>query len=361
MAETVDDVDVSKATLSFKTLEAWKAPRLYSFFQITPDLSAIRSLPAKGGASLSVPFQRLGEACKGDLRGGDRKVISSADQEVLLSLDGSWIALRATGKGANPEIENFDIEVSSKSQPGACLLRVNWKSLRSTQRNLLIPSIVFSSAEHRFSGYAVRVKEDFLVASVRYRIEASTRLRSLSLDPDNVFVPVLGARGNFWINRLGYLGADFQIMQSVSSFPKDLSNAEWAFALSSRIYAGLWGATLTFRPHLGIRQQLLLSEEDVSLPDNSRSISMLQGGLAVDIEFADRWLLRGRGEMGFKEFEKASQSLEDWAYWSAEAAVGYRLRPELRLLLETGLHQYTRAADQIRKLDLISCGIEMDF
>jgi hypothetical protein len=170
-----------------------------------------------------------------------------------------------------------------------------------------------------------------------------------------------GASASLWSNRLGYLGVDFGIRQSMSSFPGVLVNAEWNFALISHFHWHALDWAWILKPHIGLRQQLLVNKAEFTIPQGSRSISMFQVGASLDMEFARRWLLRSRTELGFKEFEKIASISNDWAYVLLEGALGYRLTSTLRFLGEAGFQRYFRKSESIQKLDVMRLGVEMDF
>jgi hypothetical protein len=356
-------VAVQAATVNFKTFEAWHSPRFYFFFKISENLSSMTSLGNSKSTTVEIPFRKISAACPLSLNPQNLRVTTSSLQEVLLSSDRRWLALRVKDDSSDlPSLlDKLVLELSVPGNPEPCALKLDTISLREDSRQSLMPSIVFSGIEHRFSDQEFRISEDFLVAAIRYRVEASTGLRRVSAENVAVSAAMLGARASFWSNRLGFLGADLQVLQSIKTFPRDLSNAEWAFALSSRIHWARRGLSVSLKPFLGMRQLLLLSEVDVPLPQGSRSVSLLQAGASFDVEFAERWLLRGRGEYGFKEFDRLDTATVDWKSQSFEAALGYRLKAELRLLLEAGVHDISRAAEAIRKLDLVRLGVEMDF
>jgi hypothetical protein len=354
---------VQAATVEFKTREVWQSPRFYYFFNISEDFSSMTLLAGKKSATSVIPFQRIDTSCTSGLKPEDLHVRTTSLQEILLSTDRRWIALRVKEPASDLSslFENIVLEFHVQGSLVPCILKVNSTSFRGVSPLDFMPSIVFTGAEHRYSDQEFRISEDFLVASIRYRFETSTGLRRVTSENVAVTAVVLSARGSFWSNRLSYLGADLQVLQSIQSFPKDLSNAEWALSLNSRLHWAHRGLEFSLKPHLGMRQQLLLSEVDISLPQGSRSVSLLQVGATIDIEFSERWLIRGRGEYGFKEFDQVQGALVDWKSRSIETALGYRLRSELRLLLEAGVHDISRASEVIRKLDLVRLGVEMDF
>jgi hypothetical protein len=346
-------------TVQFKTFEAWSSPRLYYFFRIADDLESVSSLPDSKNVSIKIPFQKMNDFCQDRLEHRSLRIITRPEQEVLLSSDRRWIALRvAENKSSSlPDLQDIHLEFYSS----ACVLRLSWNTLSASARERLIPRIVFSEAEHHFSGQNFRVREDFLVSSVRYRVEAASTLRRITVPDASVWMPMLDARASLWSNRLGYLGVDFGIRQSMSSFPRVLVNSEWNFALISHFHWHALGWAWILKPHIGLRQQLLLNEAELPIPQGSRSISMFQVGASLDMEFARRWLLRSRAELGFKEFEKIASSSNDWAYVLLEGALGYRLTSELRFLGEAGFQRYSRKSESIQKLNVMRLGIEMDF
>lgn len=358
------DSNVGLEHVEFKTLEPWKAPRLYYFFKISSDLSKLVSLSNSKGQVISLPLKALDSEtkCPNWSNIKQLKAVSSAQQEVLISNNMSWLAIRVIEleNGKYSGLQDFSIELKNGS--GSCTYTAQLNSIKGRQEQSLIPNIVFSSSEHRFSNYKVQIKEDFLVAMIRYRIEASTRFRKIGIADQSAISAVLAARGSFWVNGYGNLGSDFQILQSIYTFNNEMSLSEWAFSINSSLFLNLGRASLILKPHLGFRQQLLLgSEENEAFTLSSRSISMFHVGGSLDLELGSRYLVRGRGELGIKEFEKVAPTDPEWRYILMSGALGYRLRPELRLLIENTIHIYKLNTQKINKLDFISFGIEMDF
>jgi hypothetical protein len=335
--------------VNFYSLEPWAGPRLYYFLKFSEELTTLGPLSlVKTSAQASCPTQ---------LSQATLSVLSSGSQEALISTKQEWLALR---KDALAPFESIELQLNDRSSQTACTVRIEASQI-SKHLSETLPVIVFSESKHLFSGHQFSVKENFLVASLRYRVEASTRLSQFSVDGDSTLAPVIGALGSVWTNRAGQLGADLHIQHSMQSFPKNVYFSEWAVLLTSRLNGNLKNSGFEFRPSLGIKQRLLLSENGFELPEEARSISLLVAGATFDVEFWDRWMARAGVQYGLKELQKLQASQKDWKFWSANISLGYRLRPELRLTFESGLKNYSRSSLSLRELDFLGCGVELDF
>lgn len=345
----------------FRTLNLWSTPRLYLFFQV--DLEN-RQLVYPGRERRPIAL-RASESCPAQLSHADLRVRHGARTEVLLSEDGKWVAIQMNGDLANSgqgfDLPDFTIYLRSLAITASCEFMVDESSVSSFMQTAPLPALLFSDESHQVAGRSFAVREDFLLSLIRFRVHASTRLRSVSFDSTRIFMPMLGAEGQVWMNKYGKIGLNFDIRQSLQSFPNNLFNSEWGILIGPRVSFNTQSFFFMLQPLIGIRQQLLLGDVDLTLPDSARSVSTWVAGARFDFEFAKRWLLRGDGLYSLKEYEKSSTARNNWQYMKLGGALGYRLRPELRLLGEAALETLTLDGYKVTKLDLFSFAVELDF
>lgn len=345
----------------FRTLNLWSTPRLYLFFQVNLEK---RQLIYPGRERTPIAL-KSSESCPAELSHADLRIRHGARTEVLLSDDGKWVAIQMSGDLANSgqgfNLPNFTIYLRSLAITATCEFEVDESSVRSFMQTAPLPALLFSDESHQVAGRSFAVREDFLLSLVRFRVHASTRLRSVSFDATRVFMPMLGAEGQMWMNKYGKLGLNFDIRQSFQSFPVNLFNSEWGILLGPRISFNTQSLFFLLQPLIGVRQQLLLGDVNLTLSDEARSVSTWVAGARFDFEFSKRWLLRGEGLYSLKEYEKSSAARSSWQYLKLGGAVGFRLRPELRLLGEAAFETLTLDAYRVTKLDLFSFAVELDF
>jgi len=350
---------VAETPIRFKTYQTWTEPRLYYFFQT--DLRLKQLIPAGTRAGQGLPLQAVdknGANCDVTREVQGIRVFSGEGQELLVSEKESWIAARFDA--ARPFL-NFHIEFLFEGSSDFCVMRTNWNGMDPKIRTRVLPILIFAeNTPHTHGGRSVTIREDILLSSLRYRVEVGGYLRMLSIPEGRAWAPIMQAKGQLSSHRFGRMSADLELARSLTSFPFSIAGLEWVGRVGPELLLTWKSSTLIIRPVVGMRQLSLLVDETVVLPSSTDTLTHLLGGLDVDYEWGERMLVRGGFEYGFLRLDEGL-SATPWRYMNFGASLGYRLRPEMRILLGGGMRSYSQGAEGIALSDVLRANLELDF